>query len=303
MDSQPERVGLLYEHPTWSRSLRERMVGRGIDVVAVDVGAGQPTPGPTGPADPAVDRWINRVNTMPSAGRPPTVVAATGHLLLDLEVRGRRVVNGHRTWAVGASKRAQLALFRRLGLETPSTIAIDRPEAAPAAASEIGFPVLVKPNVGGSGSGIERFDRAADLRAAVAAGRLDLGIDGTGVVQEVLESADGTVHRIEMLGTDLFYATDQAVEPGVFNYCAADGCAVDGGIALVDPPPDVVAAAASVLAAVGADVGGVEYLVDRVTGRARFFDFNPYSNFVTGRDSELGFDPIERYLDHVLARA
>lgn len=300
MDGVPTRVGLLYEHPNWSLELIDRLIGRGVEVEAIDVGA-LGAPGSPEPSQLDVDRWINRVNALPSAGRPPSVVAATGHHLLDLELRGHPVVNGHRVWAIGASKQAQVALFDRLGHASPASIAIDDPAKAPTAAAELGFPVLVKPNIGGSGAGIARFDHRAELVDAVADGRVDLGIDGTGLVQRVVTAADGLVHRIEMLGRQLFYATDQVVADGVFNYCAADGCAVDGGITLVAPPSEAVAAAATILAAAGADVGGVEYLIDRDTGQPCFFDLNPYSNFVAGRNDELGFDPIERYLDHVLA--
>ena len=270
-----------------------------MEVVAVDVASAL---SPIGGVDsqPAIDRWINRVNAMPSAGRPTSVGATTGHLLLGLELRGERVINGHRTWSIGASKAAQLDLFEGAGLDVPPSVVIGEPAQASVAASQVGYPVLVKPNVGGSGHGIVRFDQPSDLTEAVAAGSIDLGIDGTGVVQRAIESADGLIHRVEMLGPELFYATDQAARGDVFNYCAADGCAVEA-IALVEPDPTIVADAAAVMAAAAADVGGVEYLIDAATGRPCYFDFNPYSNFVSGRDHDLGFDPIDRYLDHVLA--
>lgn len=305
MNTGPRRVGLLYEHPTWSLELIRRFEARDVELETLDVGAGAAESAGGIAASTAgqapIERWINRVNALPSAGRAPSVVAATGHTLLDLELRGQRVVNGHRTWSIGASKRAQGALLTRLGLATPASIPIATPAEAPAAADELGFPVLVKPNVGGSGSGIERFESRDDLRDTVADGRLALGIDGTGLVQRIVEPGDGLVHRVEMLGPELFYATDQPVESGVFNYCAADGCAVDGGIVLASPDQQVIDAAAAVMAAAEADVGGIEYLIDRTTGQPCFFDINPYSNFLAGRDAELGFDPIERYLDHVLA--
>jgi hypothetical protein len=133
----------------------------------------------------------------------------------------------------------------------------------------------------------------------------------------VVEPADGLVHRVEMLGTELFYATDQPARGDVFNYCAADGVGAGGpaapdttaqdraqgraqDIALVEPDPEILAAAAAVMRASEADVAAVEYLIDADSGMPRFFDLNPYSNFVIGRERELGFDPIERYLDHVL---
>lgn len=302
------RVALLYEHPTWSRELIARARARpGVDLTAIDVGDGDALARfPDG-----FDLWINRVNAMPSTGRPVGVVAATGHLLLSLELAGQRVVNGSMTHRIGASKAAQSALFAALGLGTPAGVTIHRAEDALGAAAELGYPVLTKPNVGGSGSGIVRHDTEAALRAAIAGGVVDLGIDGTGLVQRIIDSVDGFVHRVEMLGSSFFYGTRQAQQANSFNYCAADGCSVDGavdaggvgGIELFTPPDSVVEQAAAVMAAAHADVGGVEYLFDRTTGEPSFYDFNPYSNFVTGYDDELGFDPIERYLDFVLPSA
>ncbi len=74
------------------------------------------------------------------------------------------------------------------------------------------------------------------------------------------------------------------------------------GIEIVRPKPEVVAEVAGVLNAAGCDLGAVEYLIDRSTGRRCYYDLNPYSNFVTGRDDELGFNPTERYIDWVIDR-
>lgn len=292
------KIALLYEHPTWSAELIDRIGERGIEVTTFDVGDPD-----LASADDHVahDVWINRVNAMPSAGRTPSVVAATGHLLLSLELGGQRVINGSFTHRIGGSKNAQAALFALCDLATPASVAIHRAEQAAVAAERVGFPVVTKPNVGGSGSGIVRYDGVGELAAASATGQIDLGIDGTGIVQQVIESADGLVHRIEMLGSALFYATRQPIQAGTFNYCAADGCAVDGDITLFMPTSNLVRDAARIMRAAHADVAGVEYIIDAASGRPTFFDFNPYSNFLSGRDDELGFNPIDRYLDYVLA--
>ena len=292
-------IAVLFEHPTWSIDLIERIRRRGVAVTPVDVD------------DDAVaelhlsrdfDFWINRVNAMPSAGRPPSVAAAASHLLLSLELSGRRVINGFRAHSIGASKSAQGAMFSGLGLHAPASISVHRSIDVCAAAAQIGFPVLTKPNIGGSGSGIARFDSMAKLVEAVAAG-IDLGADGTGVVQKVIDSADGLVHRIEMLGTESFYATEQPIQDGAFNYCAVEGCSIAAGkdsLAIVSPPAEIVEQVARVMLAASADVGGVEYLIDSRTGEPSFYDFNPFSNIVEGKNQELGFDPVEVYLDYVL---
>ncbi len=295
------RVALLYEHPTWSIQLVTRMRARGIDVTPIDVGA---LSGSRAAMGGDFDVWANRVNTMPSAGRPPSIVASTTRLLLSLEARGERVFNGALTFALGGSKAAQAELFGHLGLHTPSTIAVQHADDLRAAADELGFPILSKPNIGGSGAGIARYDTSEEVDAGIESGQVDLGLDGTGVVQRVINSADGFVHRIEMLCGELFYASRQPIQEGVFNYCAADGCAVAGGadsIEIVDPATDLVGHAAEIMRAASADVGSVEYLVDADGGRPCFYDFNPYSNFITGHGHQLGFDPIDRYIDAILA--
>jgi len=289
------RVALLFEHPTWSASLLERLQQRSIDVTPINVGdyaAQLPE------IDTSFDRWINRINAMPSAGRPASVVAAAAHLLTALELSGQSVINGSMSHRIGGSKAAQSALFHRVGLPTPASIAIYQPRDAVAAAETLGFPVLTKPNVGGSGSGIMRHDSANELEHAMAAGLVDLGIDGTGLVQRVINSADGLIYRVEMLGSDLFYGTTQAAQADGFNYCAVDGVATDQ-VALFDPSRKIVAAVGAALSASDAQVGGAEYMIDATTGEACFYDFNPYSNFVTGLNQQLGFDPIDRYIDFV----
>ena len=286
---------MLYEHPTWSTALVERMVQRGVDVTPIDVGS---SPSPDG----AFDLWVNRVNTMPSEGRSPSLVASFMHLLLSLDASGAAVVNGFRCHAIGCSKAAQSALFSRLGLQAPRAVSIESPAAAVRVAEELVFPVLTKPNVGGSGAGIVRHDTLAQLAAAVDRNVVDLGIDGTGLVQEVIPSADGLVHRVEILDGELLYASQQKIQDG-FNYCAADGCSIeDGAIEIVEPDPPLVGMARAIVSAASADIAGVEYLIDARSGEPTFYDFNPYSNFVSGRDEELGFSPLDTYIDFLTAQ-
>ena len=294
------RIALLYEHPTWSRKLIERAQQRGLDLTPLNINDFDFSAMTVGVG---FDLWVNRVNAMPSTGRPSSIVAATGHILTALELRGYKLVNGSTTHRIGGSKAAQAALFAQLGLGTPATIGIFRANDAAAAANQLGFPVLTKPNVGGSGNAIMRHDTADHLLAALAAGNIDLGIDSTGVVQRIIESTDDMIYRVEMLGHRFFYGTKQRLQPNAFNYCAADGRAVEPGgatIALFTPSPDIISAAARIMAAADTQVGGVEYILDAVTGEPSFYDFNPYSNFVSGFDADLGFNPIDQYLDFLL---
>jgi hypothetical protein len=71
-------------------------------------------------------------------------------------------------------------------------------------------------------------------------------------------------------------------------------------IAAFAPPPEVVAAVKEIIAAAGADLGGVEYLINAADDRRYFYDINPLSNFVADAVTVVGFDPIPRFVDFIL---
>jgi len=319
-------IAFLYEHPHWSDSLLGAFRDRQVDLTLIDV------------ADlvfdtstaPQFDVAINRINIMPSVDRDPRIAFQTLHYLNWLEIMGVYTVNGAMAHGIGASKVMQNGVFAHLGLRHPRGIAIYRIEDALTAAKQIGYPVIVKPNVGGSGAGIALYRCCEELDQAVRLRSVDLGVDRTGLVQEYIES-DGYVYRVEMLGDQLFYSIRQKIQQGSFNYCAADGCSTDLDVTMIDssesddriivdkndqfdfcaigaqdrikafaPPKDVVKAVSSVIELSGADLGGVEYFVEKHSGAPCFYDFNPYSNFVSNGEQLLGFSPEHRYIDFVL---
>jgi glutathione synthase/RimK-type ligase-like ATP-grasp enzyme len=124
-------------------------------------------------------------------------VSYTLQYLAHLERLGVRVVNGYRAFVVETSKALQLSLLEQLGLPYPRARVIHRLAQAPAAADGLRFPVVVKPNIGGSGAGIRRFETPAALAAAVRDdGAASLGIDYTGLVQEFIPAADSAIVRV-----------------------------------------------------------------------------------------------------------
>src|SRR6059058_4446235 len=124
----------------------------------------------------------------------------TLNYLAHLEGKGLRVVNGYRCFNHEISKALQLTNLEKLGLPYPKTRVINHPSQALQAAEAIGYPVVIKPNIGGSGSGIERFNSQDELGAAVEANRLYFGIDSTALVQEAFTARHGIITRVEVLG-------------------------------------------------------------------------------------------------------
>jgi D-alanine-D-alanine ligase-like ATP-grasp enzyme len=184
----------------------------------------------------------------------------------------------------------------------------------PAAAVQIGFPLLVKPNIGGRGAGIVRFDSIEQLGAAIDEAGLDFGMDRIALVQELIPARNGHITRVETLGGKFLYAIDIFTTGKDFNLCPAEICQIEGVAAFLEgsptkgpevklrvqpaaPPRSLIDAVEKIVAMGGIDVGGVEYIIDDRDGRATFYDINALSNFVAGAPPIVGFDPNVRLVD------
>jgi len=104
-------------------------------------------------------------------------------------------VSPAKAFEIEISKARQLALFHSLGIAAPRSRIINRAEEAVRVAAEIGFPLIIKPNIGGRGARIVRINSSAELRDVVAAGQIELGIDQTALVQEFVPARGGHIHR------------------------------------------------------------------------------------------------------------
>ena len=308
-------IAILYENEAWMAPLFAALDADGAPYERVF--ANDLSFDPAGPA-PEWSLAVNKVSPSSYLRGHARSIAVARELLPLLEERGLPVVNGSRAFALETSKARQLLLLRQLGVRAPAARVITDPAQAQAAARELRFPVIVKPNVGGSGALMRRFDSPEDLAAGAA--ELDLGPDGTGLVQEFLASADGTIRRVEFLGGEYLYAIRIASAGEDFNLCPADicqipddaefdNCVVDGPtkrqlrIDAFEAPPQIVDDVLRIGRAGGLDVGGVEYLIAARDGLPYIYDINALSNFVTDAPSLIGFDPYARFARWLVDRA
>lgn len=306
-DSQ---IGIVYEHPLWFEPLFAELDRRRVSYVRLHANDLVFDPGEH---ELPYTLVLNRMSPSAWTRGHANAIFHTLHFLAYLEEMGVEVVNGHAAFQVEISKARQCALFARLGLRYPQARAVSDVRQLEAAAEGLRYPVLVKPNVGGSGAGIRSFESAVELREAAAAETVDLGLDGTALVQEQLPAADQSVVRIEILGGEFLYAIRLQLLPGSFNLCPADYCELPGiadgvsgrglPIERYDPPEEVVEDGKRILAAAGMELGGVEYLVNERDGLPYFYDVNALSNFVANAPEVIGFDPFVDLVDFLLERA
>jgi biotin carboxylase len=244
----------------------------------------------------------------------------TINYLAHLEQVGTRVVNGSHAFRVETSKALQLSMLQSLGLPYPRSRVINHALEAPAAARRLRFPIVVKPNIGGSGAGIVRFDTAEQLETAARNNAIALGLDSTGIVQEYIPARGGHIVRVETLGYKYLYGIKVFTSGDTFDLCPMDICKTTDGAELAttcvvegaksglrvegyQPPPEIAAAVERIFSAAKIEVGGAEYIVDDRDGQLYFYDVNALSNFVSDGPRVVGFNPFERLVDYLVEEA
>ncbi len=312
-------IAIYYEHPDWFKPLFAELDRRGTDYVKLDARRHFYDPGRTGREYSVV---FNRMSPSAYLRSAHPGIFYTLSYLAHLERTGTRVINGVQAFTTETSKALQLTQLQALGLGYPNARVIGDPHAAPAASDGLRFPVVVKANIGGSGAGVVRYDSREALQAAAEAGQIDLGIDGTALVQEFVPAREGRITRVETLGGKFLYAIHVYTTGESFNLCPADICRTVGGQELArseasaadapqnglrvegyTPPPDIIAAVERIMHTAGIEVGGIEYMIDDRDGRVLYYDINALSNFVADAPRVIGFDPFARLADYLEVEA
>jgi glutathione synthase/RimK-type ligase-like ATP-grasp enzyme len=180
------------------------------------------------------------------------------------------------------------------------------------------YPVVVKPNVGGSGAGIVKFNRKKDLAAAVKDKTIALGYDHVGLVQEFIPARRGHITRVETLAGRYLYAIQVHLTGETFDLCPADICQTTRGESLNNacaveaakaglkvehyrPTQEVIEGVERIVRASGIDVGGIEYVIDDRDGQLYYYDVNALSNFVADAPRVIGFDPFVNLVDYLVS--
>jgi predicted ATP-grasp superfamily ATP-dependent carboligase len=293
-------LAVFYEHPQWFEALFATLDRRGLDWAAVPIQDHTFDPADTRVPAPVI---LNRL-AMSSFLRQEEHALFYSMAVLDhWQSLGARVINGPGVLAYDTNKARQLSLFRKAGLEIPATRVAHRRADVVRLAAEVGYPVMVKVNVGGSGAGMIRYDTPEELEAAVADKLTPVGVDGVALIQEYVPARDARVIRCEVLDGKLLYALALDGAGSTFDLCPADVCMVDKPtitISEFQPSADMVRAVERVARMSGLDVGGIEYMIDDRDGRAKFYDLNAMSNFVAKPLEVLGWDPHDRLVDWLL---
>jgi len=312
-------IAVYYEHPDWFRPLFQQLDARGANWKKIDA---RQHSYDVASREREYSLLFNRMS--PSAWQRGLgqAIFYTLNYLAHLEQTGVRVVNGSRAFTHETSKALQLQVMESLGLPYPKARVINHVSQALEAAEAIGYPVVIKPNIGGSGAGVEKFSSEEELRRAVEQKRLYFGIDSVALIQEAFTPRDNIITRVEVVGGQYLYAIQiHLTGNDGYNLCPGDICQSTTGEELTrtacpvdapksgltvesyEPPRRVIEDVERIMEVAGIEVGGIEYVFDERTGRQLYYDVNALSNFVADPDRVIGFNPYARLADFLIAEA
>ena len=307
-------IGIFYEHPEWFRKLFSRLDERGLPYEKLHAGFHNFNPSESEPPYSVV---LNRISSSSYLRGHGQGIFYSKAFIAYLEQNGVRVINGSKATEVETSKAIQLILLSKLGLAFPKTIVVNHISQIVDAAKKLQFPIAVKPNIGGAGAGIIRFNSLSSLEEAVENEAIDLGIDQTALVQEFIPARDGHINRVETLNGKFLYAIKVFTTGESFNLCPAEICQLPEGpqeigevclttapkkglkVEAYTPPAEVINSVERIVKEAKIDVGGIEYIVDDRTGDILYYDINALSNFIADAENVIGFDPFVNLVDYI----
>jgi len=311
-------IAIYYEQQHWFKPLFEQLDAKGANWLRVDARNHRYD---ISSPEREYSLVFNRMSPSAWQRGMGQGIFYTLNYLSHLEEKGVRVVNGSRAFTHEISKALQYTVLETLGLQYPRAMVINHPSQALSAAEAIGYPLIIKPNIGGSGAGIKKFNSASELRGAVEEGSLAFGIDNIALVQEFFTARDGVITRVEVLGGEYLYAIQIHITGDTFDLCPADickntkgeeltrlACPVDAPksgltVEAYEPPRQVIDDVERIMEVAGIEVGGIEYGIDDRTGRLLYYDINALSNFVSDPEHMIGFNPYSRLADYLMSEA
>jgi hypothetical protein len=300
------RVYVLHESPGWYAALDTALERRGVphdeiflDQDVIDLSETPP---------PGV--YFNRLSGTAHTRGHPLAVEHCRVLLRWLQGDARRIVNGREALELAMSKTALLVALDAFGIRIPETVTAIGPDRIIEAAGRFRRPFLVKPNRGGKGLGIVRFEDADELARCIQSDDLKDSADGLYILQEFVESPDPFITRAEFVGGEFLYALQSQTGRG-FNLCPADAeCAApthspagrprfqirtDFGHPILD-------AYRRFLKHHDVEIAAVEFIVDEA-GNTYTYDLNINTNYNAEAEAAAGrsgMDAIAAFLDREL---
>ena len=304
------RIHVLHENPAWLPPLAEAFDRAGLPWTEWFLHEGSfdlAAPPPEGV-------FYNRMSASSHTRDHRFSAELTAAVLAWLTRWGRRVVNGSGALDLEISKVRQYAALEQQGIVTPRTVLVAGRGNIVAAARQHfpDQPVILKPNRGGKGLGVQLFATADSLAGYVESEAWTAPVDGLNLLQEYVRAPRPVITRAEFVGGRFLYAVEVDTSDG-FELCPADVCAIGDAncpvgetpqhkFTIIDGIPDTLRVRLErFLASSGIEVAGIEFISD-ATGRILVYDVNTNTNYNAEAELRGGRAGTERSGPGAIAR-
>lgn len=291
------RIFVIHENEEWLPPLAEALDARALDWDEINMSAR--------PVDlsavPEEGVYYNRMSASSWTREHKSAPQLTLALLENLQAHGRRVVNKARALDLEISKARQAAVLARNGIRTPRSVLAAGARAIADAARSFDGPVILKPDCGGKGAGVQLFESGEALAGGVKGGTLDVAPDTPMLVQAYIKPAEPFIIRNEFVGGKHLYSV-KVDTTGGFELCPADVCEIDDAACPAGTAESSgqnkfqvltgfthrdIAVFEKMLRAEGVEIAGVEFLFDD-EGRAWTYDININTNYNGQAETQAG---------------
>lgn len=278
-------IVVLHENDEWLEPLREEFARHGVKAKEWFLDEGR-VPYSEMPDDAV---YYNRMSASSHTRGHRFAPELTKLVLTWLERQNRTVVNGSSVLALEICKMSQYAALEKAGLKVPKTHAVvGENHLLDAAKAFNRWPLILKPNRGGKGLGVQRFDTLQALTHFVENESLETPLDGTWLLQEYIQPKAPHITRAEFVGQQFVYAV-QVNTQGGFELCPADNCAVEDKFIISKRFNDheIIRKLESFLRSNAIDVAGVEFIEDE-QGELFVYDVNTNTNYNQAAEKRAG---------------
>ena len=294
-------IHILHENDEWLPPFREALRDRGLPWREWHLASG----GFDLDAPPPAGVYYNRMSASAHARDHRYAPEYAATVLAWLALHCRRVVNGSRSLDLELSKVRQYAALREVGLRVPATRVATETASLLEAGRQLPAPYVLKPNRGGKGLGVQRFESSAALVGHIESFGYQGGPDGIALLQSYVLSPRGTIVRCEFVGGRFLYAVEVDASRG-FELCPAEACAIEDLACPVGERADdgrfnvlagftrpELALCERFLAANEIDVAGIEMVID-ASDQVWVYDVNTNTNYNPAAEARAGLTGTRR---------
>ena len=293
----PPKLYLLHENDEWVAPLRTALDTLGTPFTEWHLARDE-----LRPSDPPPGIYYGKISASAHTRGHRSAPEIGAAALEWLESHGCHVINGSRAVDLEISKARQYTALTKHGIPVPAYHVVTSAAGLRRSAAAVGFPLIVKPNRGGKGAGVMRFESEAGLEGTLDEHSLDAGPDELLIVQAAITSPDQTITRCEFVGGTLLYAV-QVDASGGFELCPADVCEIGEAFCATDArapfevrpefTPPHLREYEAFLRDNDVMIAGIELIFDE-TGKAWTYDVNFNTNYNTPAETAAGLTGTNR---------